>query len=72
VVVHEANRTCGVGAEVAATVCEGAWSSLKAPVVRVTSPDTPAPASFALEAAFTPQVESIVAAVQSIAAPAFA
>jgi len=72
VVVHEANRTCGVGAEVAATVCERAWSSLKAPVVRVTSPDTPAPASFALEAAFTPQVESIVAAVQSIAAPAFA
>lgn len=72
VVVHEANRTCGVGAEVAATVSERAWSSLKAPVVRVTSPDTPAPASFALEAAFTPQVESIVAAVQSIAAPAFA
>jgi pyruvate dehydrogenase E1 component beta subunit len=72
VVVHEANRTCGVGAEVAATLAERAWSSLKAPVVRVTSPDTPAPASFALEAAFTPQVESIVAAVQSIAAPAFA
>ena len=66
VVVHEANRTCGVGAEVAATVSERAWSSLKAPVVRVTSPDTPAPASFALEAAFTPQVEAIVAAVQSI------
>ena len=66
VVVHEANRTCGVGAEVAATVTERAWSSLKAPVVRVTSPDTPAPASFALEAAFTPQVESIVAAVQGI------
>lgn len=66
VVVHEANRTCGVGAEVAATVTERAWSSLKAPVVRVTSPDTPSPASFALEAAFTPQVEAIVAAVQSI------
>jgi len=66
VVVHEANRTCGVGAEVAATVSERAWSSLKAPVVRVTSPDTPAPASFALEAAFTPQVEAIVEAVQSI------
>jgi pyruvate dehydrogenase E1 component beta subunit len=66
VVVHEANRTCGVGAEVAATITERAWSSLKAPVVRVTSPDTPSPASFALEAAFTPQVEAIVAAVQSI------
>ena len=66
VVVHEANRTCGVGAEVAATISERAWSSLKAPVVRVTSPDTPAPASFALENAFTPQVEAIVAAVQSI------
>jgi pyruvate dehydrogenase E1 component beta subunit len=70
IVVHEANRTCGVGAEVAAIVAERAWSSLKAPVVRITSPDTPAPASFALEAAFTPQVEQIVAAAQSIAAPA--
>ena len=55
-----------MGAEVAAIVAERVWSSLKAPVVRVTSLDTPAPASLALEAAFTPQVEAILAAVQSI------
>jgi pyruvate dehydrogenase E1 component beta subunit len=66
VVVHEASRLCGVGAEVAAIVAEQAYSALKAPVVRVTSPDTPAPASFALEQAFTPQAETVVAAVRRL------
>jgi pyruvate dehydrogenase E1 component beta subunit len=68
VIVHEANRTCGVGAEVAAIVAEHAWSELKSPILRVTSPDTPAPASFALEAAFTPQADAVVAAAQAVMA----
>jgi pyruvate dehydrogenase E1 component beta subunit len=74
VVVHEANRTCGVGAEVSAIVAERAWPELKAPIVRVTSPDTPAPASFALEQAFTPQVAGVVEAVRTVMAhaPAYA
>lgn len=68
IVVHEANRTCGVGAEIAAIVAEHAWSSLRAPVLRITSPDTPAPASFALEAAFTPQAAAIVTAAKTLVA----
>lgn len=64
VVVHEASRMCGVGAEVAAIVAEHAFSALKAPVVRITGPDAPPPASYALEQAFMPQPAQIVAAVE--------
>jgi pyruvate dehydrogenase E1 component beta subunit len=62
VVVHEANLTCGVGAEVAARVAEKAFSSLRAPIVRLASPDVPAPSSWALEQAFVPQPGAIVEA----------
>src|SRR5690606_5019349 len=39
VVVHEASRTCGIGAEVAALVAEHAFGDLRSPVVRLTGPD---------------------------------
>ena len=66
VVVHEASRTCGVGAEVAATIAEKAFSSLKAPVVRVTGPDTPPPSSYALEMAFMPQPDGVASAARGL------
>ena len=43
VVVHEATRTCGFGAELAALVQEHCFYALEAPVVRVTGWDTPYP-----------------------------
>ncbi len=43
VIVHEAPRTCGVGAELSAQIMEGALLSLKAPVERVTGFDTVMP-----------------------------
>ena len=39
VVVQEAPKTCGVGAEIVARICEKALLSLQAPIVRVTGPD---------------------------------
>ena len=42
-VLHEAPKTCGLGAEIAATIGESALLSLKAPVVRVTAPDITVP-----------------------------
>lgn len=63
VVVHEAARTGGMGAEIAAIIAEKAFSALKAPVARVTGLDAPPAASFPLEAAYVPSVERIVAAV---------
>jgi 2-oxoisovalerate dehydrogenase E1 component len=49
VVLHEASRTAGFGAEVAAEVAESAFAWLDAPPVRVASEDTPIPFSQALE-----------------------
>src|SRR5512139_2252632 len=54
VVVHEASRTCGVGAEIAATIAEKAFDALEARVIRITGPDAPPPSSYALEQAFIP------------------
>jgi pyruvate dehydrogenase E1 component beta subunit len=62
IVVHEASRMCGVGAEIASILAEKAFSALRAPVIRLTGPDVPPPASFPLEQAFVPQPDAIVQA----------
>jgi len=66
VIVHEASRTCGVGAEVASIVAERAFDALKAPIRRVTGPDAPAPSSYVLEQAFIPQAPAIVSAAMGL------
>ncbi len=62
VVVHEAARCCGFGAEVAAVLAEKAFYSLKAPIARVTGYDTPFP--YALENVYLPGPDRVVAAVR--------
>jgi pyruvate dehydrogenase E1 component beta subunit len=59
-------RTCGVAAEIAALVCEGAFEYLKAPIKRVTLPDCPAPASSALEEVYYPKSETIVNVIRNL------
>jgi len=66
VVAHEASRTCGVGAEVAALVAEHAFDALKAPIARLAGPDAPVAASLPLEQAFAPQPGAIEAAVTAL------
>ena len=66
IVVHEAAGPCGVGAEISAILAEKAFGSLKAPVIRLTGPDAPAPSSYPLEAAYVPQAEAIVAAATKL------
>lgn len=66
IVVHEASRLCGIGAEVAALIAEHAFDALKTPVLRLTGPDAPAPASWPLEQAFVPQADAIVAAASRL------
>jgi pyruvate dehydrogenase E1 component beta subunit len=63
VVVHEAPRTLGMGAEVAARVMELAFDSLAAPVARVTGWDAPYPPA-SLEDGYLPSVERIVDAAR--------
>lgn len=65
VVIHEANRTLGIGAEVSAIIAEEAFDCLDAPIARVTAPDIPAiPAAPPLEEFYMPNVEKIVAALE--------
>ncbi|MGI8827993.1 MAG: alpha-ketoacid dehydrogenase subunit beta [Chloroflexota bacterium] len=67
-IVHEATRTLGVGAEVSAILAEEAFDMLDGPIVRVTAPDTPVPFSPPLEKAFLPSAEKIVTAARRLAA----
>jgi len=66
-VLHEDTRTGGFGAEIAATIAEEAFEDLDAPVKRIAAPDTPVPFSPALEAAFIPQVDDVVAGLRELA-----
>ncbi len=63
VVVHEAVRSGGIGAEVAAAVTQQCFYSMEAPVLRVTGYDLPYPAS-RLEGPFLPDVDRILDAVE--------
>lgn len=65
VVAHEAVKSFGVGAEVAATIQEEVFESLKAPVKRVGAPFTSVPFSKVLEDAFTVSVADIAAAARA-------
>src|SRR5690606_33788851 len=62
VVVHEAQRTLGIGAEVAARVTEECFYSLEAPVQRVTGYDTPYP-SARVEEEYLPDLDRVLDAV---------
>lgn len=63
VIVHEAARTAGFGAEIAARLAEQSMFDLKAPVERVTGYDTHIPL-FRLEMKFLPSVDKVVAAAK--------
>jgi len=63
VVAHEAQRNCGVGAEVVARIMETSFLQLQAPVRRVTAYDIVYP-GFAREAGWLPDVERVILAVR--------
>jgi pyruvate/2-oxoglutarate/acetoin dehydrogenase E1 component len=65
-VVHEACRTGGLGAEVAAQVAEELFGILKARVRRLAAPDVAIPANSALERILIPDAEAIVRAVHDL------
>ncbi len=66
-VLHEACRTGGLGAEVAAQVAEELYGELRAPVRRLAAPDVVLPANTALERALVPDVDAAVAAIRDLA-----
>jgi pyruvate dehydrogenase E1 component beta subunit len=64
IVVHEAWRRAGAGAEIAAIVAEKGFSSLKAPIARVAAEDVPIPFSPVLEQFVLPNAQKIILAVR--------
>jgi 2-oxoisovalerate dehydrogenase E1 component beta subunit len=67
VVVHEATRTSGFGAELVALVQEHCFYHLQAPIERITGWDTPYP--HALEWAYFPGPARVAAAMQRVMEP---
>jgi acetoin:2,6-dichlorophenolindophenol oxidoreductase subunit beta len=66
VVVHEAVRQFGVGAEVSSVIHEELFGELTAPVQRVASGNLPVPFSRPLETAFLYSVDDITRAVRTV------
>lgn len=66
VVVHEAHRNCGWGAEVASQVTEAAFRYLDAAPVRLGAKACPLPFNLALETAVVPSVKDIVDAARAV------
>ena len=64
-VVHEAPKTCGLGAEIAATIGESALLSLVAPVLRVTGQDITVPLSKS-EDLYYPSPERVLRAIHKL------
>jgi 2-oxoisovalerate dehydrogenase E1 component len=62
-IVHEANRTGGVGGEIAARITEGNRSAV---VRRLGAPDIRMPASPVLQAALLPKAGAILSAIQAL------
>ena len=65
-IVHEAWRFCGVGAEIAAVIYEQAFRKLKSPIRRLAHLDVPHPYSPALEKVVKPSKEKIIAEVREM------
>jgi pyruvate/2-oxoglutarate/acetoin dehydrogenase E1 component len=67
VIVHEAPRTAGFGAELAALIAEKAIYDLQGPVLRVTGYDVPYP-YWTIEDAYMPSVDRVAVAVRRLVA----
>jgi 2-oxoisovalerate dehydrogenase E1 component beta subunit len=65
VIAHEAPKTCGYGAELAALIAERALLSLEAPITRVAGFDTPFP--YTLENEYLPSPDRVALAIKQTA-----
>jgi pyruvate/2-oxoglutarate/acetoin dehydrogenase E1 component len=66
VILHDATKFGGFGAEISAIVAEEAFDMLKAPVKRVAAPNIPVPVSPPQERFYRPSPEMVTKAVRSI------
>jgi 2-oxoisovalerate dehydrogenase E1 component beta subunit len=64
VILHEACKTCGFGAEIAAQIAERCILNLKAPILRVAGFDVPFP--YVLEDEYMPNAPRVIAAIEKV------
>ena len=64
VILHEACKTCGFGAEIAAQIAERCILNLKAPILRVAGFDVPFP--YVLEDEYLPNATRVLAAIEKV------
>ena len=64
VILHEACKTCGFGAEIAAQIAERGILHLKAPIVRVAGFDVPFP--YVLEDDYMPNASRVLTAIEKV------
>jgi len=67
-VLHDATRFCGFGAEIAAIAAQEAFDALKSPIIRIAAPDTPVPVSPPQEAFYKPSPEQVASAARRLIA----
>ena len=65
-ILHEAPLTSGFGGELVATIQQECFYSLEAPIIRITSPDTPYPLG-GVEDLYIPDVDRVVAEITILA-----
>jgi 2-oxoisovalerate dehydrogenase E1 component beta subunit len=66
IVLHEATKTGGIGAEVSALLAEECFNSLDAPIIRIAAPDTPVPYSPPLEEFYLPKASDVINAARKL------
>jgi pyruvate dehydrogenase E1 component beta subunit len=66
IVVEESPESVGWGADVVAYVASHAWSSLHAPPVRITCPNTPVPFAADLERSYLPRPERVAEQIDAL------
>jgi 2-oxoisovalerate dehydrogenase E1 component beta subunit len=66
-ILHEDNKTGGIGAEVAALIAEESFEELDGPIMRLAAADTHIPYAAALEEAILPNADDVVQAVRRLA-----
>jgi pyruvate/2-oxoglutarate/acetoin dehydrogenase E1 component len=66
VIVEESPATGGWGADIAAVIASEVFTSLQAPIVRVTTPDVPVPFAPALEDRFIPTPDEVTRQVETL------
>jgi len=66
VILHEARKYSGFGAELAAMLNEEAFDDMAAPIIRIGSIQTPVPMNPILERAYLPSVEQVIDAAEKV------